>query len=187
MLYRYFNTNKVRDSIISIRRFLKVNRKFPPAYALLSNIYSEYFNNYKAAILLNEEGYKYLPHEASIINNLTYSYLMNDEIDKAEEMLKNAKDTENNIFLNATRGLFNIKRGNIEEGRRLYNLAAQLARDEILYDLVLQKKYLELGRYYLNYGENKKAKSNIDKVFAIARGKDTIFTIHAKELREKIK
>jgi len=182
----YFASSKLKESIDSMKQFLEVNKKFPPAYALLGNIYSEHLGNYKEAILLNEIGYKYLPNEESIINNLAYNYLMNNEITKAEEILNKAKDIKDNIFLNATNGLLNIKRGKIKEGSRLYNLAAQLAGNEKLRNLVLQKKYLELARYYLTNGENKKAKYKIDKVFSIMKGEDTVFTMHAKELSERI-
>ena len=166
----YFVINKLKESIDSMEQFLEVNKKFAPAYALLSNIYSEYLHNYKEAILLNEIGYKNLPYEVSIINNLAYNYLMNNEITKAAEILNKAKDIKDNIFLIATNGLLNIKSGNITEGRRLYNLAAQLAGNEKLRNLVEQKKHLELARYYLTNGENKKAKNEYRKNFFYSEG-----------------
>lgn len=182
----YYAIEKLEESVDSMKQFLAINKKFPPAYAFLSNIYSEYLQNYREAILVNEIGIANLPNVGSIINNLAYNYLMNDEITKAEEILNKAKNITGNIFLTATNGLLNIKRGNIEEGRRLYNLAAHLAGSETLHDLIMQKKHLELARYYFVHGENSKAKDHIKKVFSIMKGKETVFTTHTKELSEKI-
>lgn len=186
-LARYlFYRGEISESINAVEKFLLTNKKFSPAYALLSYIYSEYFQNYKKAIELNETAFKNLPDDRVTINNLAYNYLMNNEIDKAESILSGKEEITNYVFLNATRGLLNIKKDNIEEGRRLYNLAAKIAEGRPLHKEVIQKKHLELARYYLLHNEKSKAKDNLEKVFSATKGKETVFTKHAAELYQQV-
>lgn len=182
----YYAIEKLEDSVDCMEKFLVINKKFPPAYAFLSNIYSEHLQNYRDAILLNKIGFENLPNEESIINNLAYNYLMNNEINKAAEILSKSKYMTENIFLTATNGLLNIKRGNITEGRKLYNRAANLAERTPLQDLVMQKKHLELAKYFFLNGESNRAKDETKKVFSIMKGNETIYKTQAKELSEKI-
>lgn len=182
----YYAIGKLKDSIDFMKKFLVVNKNFPPAYAFLSNIYSEHLQNYRDAILLNKMGIENLPNEGSIINNLAYNYLMNNEINEAAEILNKSKYMTENIFLTATNGLLYIKRGNINEGRRLYNRAANLAGSTPLHDLVMQKKHLELAKYFFVNGESNRAEDETKKVFSIMKGNETIYKTQAKELSEKI-
>jgi len=184
--YSYYKT-KLSDSIKFMKQFLMINKTFLPAYTFLSNIYSEHLQDYKKAVALNLKASEYLPNNMAIINNLAYSYLMNNEVNRAEAILCKVEENIDNIFLNATRGLLNIKKGNIKEGRRLYNWAAELAgRTTSLYGQVIQKKHLELAKYYLDHGQNNNARDNLKKVFSTMKGKDTIFTKHAQELQTQL-
>ena len=110
---------------------------------------------------------------------------MNNEVDKAEVILQKIPEITNNVFLNATIGLLDIKRGNIEKGTRFYNSAANLARSESLRKAVIQKKHLELARYYLEHDRFDIARNNLGKVFSTTRRKNTIFTKQAEELMSK--
>jgi tetratricopeptide (TPR) repeat protein len=186
-LSRYsYHKDKLSDSIKFMKQFLMINKNFPPAYAFLSYIYSEHLQDYKKAIALNVEAFEHLPNNKVIINNLAYNYLMNNEVNKAEVILCKVEENTDNVFLNATRGLLNIKKGNIKEGRRLYNWAAELAERRTLHGDVIQKKYLELARYYLAHDQKNIARDNLKKVFSTMKGKDSIFTKHAQELQEQL-
>jgi len=187
-LSRYsYHKAKLTDSIKLMKQFLMINKNFSPAYAFLSYIYSEHLQDYKKAIALNVKAFEHLPNNKAIINNLAYNYLMNNEVNKAEVILRKAEENIDNVFLNATRGLLNIKKGNIKEGRRLYNWAANHAgRTTLLYGQVIQKKHLELAKYYLDHGQKNDARDNLKKVFSAMKGKDTIFTKHAQELQEQL-
>jgi len=186
-LSRYsFHKVKLSDSIKFIKQFLMINKTFLPAYTFLSNIYSEYLQDYKKAIELNLKAFEYLPNNKVIINNLAYSYLMNNEVNNADIILREVEENINNVFLNATRGLLNIKKGNIEEGTRLYNLAAKFAREKPSSGDVIQKKHLELARHYFSHDQKNRALSNLKKVFSAMKGKDTIFAKQAQKLQEII-
>jgi len=147
-LARYsYDNDKLPDSISFMKEFLIANAKFSPAYVFLNHIYTENLQDYNKAIDLNEKAFRNLPADQVTINNLAYSYLMNNEVGKAEHILKKVEHIINDVFLNATRGLLNIKKGNVEEGRRLYNWAAQIASTATLRNQVIQKEHLELANW----------------------------------------
>lgn len=183
--YSYYKT-KLSDSIKFMKQFLMINKTFLPAYTFLSHIYSEHLQDYKKAVALNLKAFEYLPNNMAIINNLAYSYLMNNEVNKADIILGKVEKNVGDVFLNATRGLLNIKKGNIEEGTRLYNLAAKFTRLKPLSVDVIQKKHLELARYYFSHGQNNMTRDNLKKVFSTMKGKDTVFTKHAQELQAQL-
>ena len=184
-LYNFYN-GQVENAIKFLNQLLTINEKFPPAYSFLSFIYSEYLNNYKKAISVNEKGIKNLPNNQITINNLAYNYLMNCDIEKAKNILKKIEDVTKNVFLTATTGLLMLKEGNIEEGRRMYNLAAQNSKTETLRRQVLQKKYIELAKYYLNRKDIDSAKTNLEKAISI-KIKNSVYTSQAIQLaKEKL-
>lgn len=185
--YLYYKDKTLSDSIKLMKKFLTVNKKFLPAYTFLSSIYSEDLQDYKSAVAINEKAFEQIPNSKVAINNLAYNYLMNNEVGKAEVILRKVKENSGSVYLNATRGLLNIKKGNIEEGSRLYNRAAELAGRGILYGLVIQKKNLELARHYISCGKKNRVRDNLKKVFSTMKGKDTIFTKQAQELQEQLK
>ena len=169
-------------------RFIKINKKFAPAYSLLSTIYTENAQEYQKAIELNKEALSYLPNDFIVINNLAYSYLMNDDIENAQCVLDKAKNITNSVFLTATRGLLKIKEGNVEDGTKLYNSAAALARrinNERLFKQVEQKKHLELAKYYLKLKNYDSAKKDLMKVLSI-KIDDSDYTTQAKVLCDKL-
>ncbi|MGA2315266.1 MAG: tetratricopeptide repeat protein [Thermodesulfobacteriota bacterium] len=182
-LYNYY-TQKLPDAIDNINIFLSTNKKFASAYSLLSFIFSEYLYEYKKAIELNREAMNYLPNNTHVINNLAYNYLMDNDINSARELLEKVKDVTNDVFLTATRGLLRIKEGNVEEGRRLYNLAESLAANEILRKNVSQKKHLELAKYYLANNRDNEASTNLEKVLSI-KPRESIYAEQAYELYKK--
>lgn len=183
--YSYYKA-KLSDSIKFMKQFLMINKTFLPAYTFLSHIYSEDLQDYKRSVALNEKAFEHLSNNKAIINNLAYNYLMNNEVNKAEIILRKVEENIDNVYLNATRGLLNIKKDNIEEGRRLYNRAAELAGRGVLHGHVIQKKHLELARHYFSHDQKNRALDNLKKVFSAMKGKDTIFAKQAQKLQEII-
>ena len=185
-LARYnFHQLSIADAISNLEIFLQKNQHFPPAYCLLSTIYSEFTREYDKAIRLNEQAIASLPNNLSIINNLAYSYLMNDNIREAELILNRVRDISKNIYIYATTGLLEIKKGHIEEGRRLYNLAAEIAPNETLRNLALQKKNLELGKFYLKETQLERARELLYKATTIGVN-NSQYAIQANELLNSI-
>ena len=181
----YFHNANLQEAIKSISVFLKENQRFAPAYALLSNIYSEYIQDYKEAITLNKEGIKFLSNDLSIIDNLAYNYLMNNEIVNAKAVLEKVKDVKDNVFITATNGLLRIKERDIEGGTTLYNQAANLANNDLLHKQVLQKKHLELAKHYIANNDKSKAKVNLERALS-AKIRDNIYTKQADELYKQL-
>ncbi len=74
------------------------------------------------------------PNDPEIINNLAYSYSLNNEPNKALDLINKTNylelDDTTEICLIATRGLANYRIGNIEEGRQLYLDAIQKTKDK---------------------------------------------------------
>lgn len=182
--YHYYQ-DEIPEALACLIKFQEKNKKFAPAYAILSNIYTEYTSEYKKAIELNIDGLNHLPNNYTIINNLAYSYLMDDAVTNAKAILEKAKDITNNVYLTATRGLLEIKNDNIKEGRRLYNLAASLAHyNQKLSKEVEQKKNLELAKYYLKIKRYDIARDHLNKVLSV-KLPDSIYAIQAKQFVEK--
>lgn len=183
-LYNY-HSQKVSEAVSSISSFLQRTKTFVSAYSVLSFIFSEHLYEYKKAIELNKEALKYLQGNIHIVNNLAYNYLMDNDINSARELLERVKSVTNHIFLTATNGLLKIKEGDIEEGSRLYNLAASFAPNETLRQNILQKKHLELARYYWGVNKENDARTNLDKALVI-KAKESVYARQALELREKL-
>ena len=125
-------------------------------YVALSTILIDVIGDTERALELLSRGLKKHPESIPLINNYAYALVMEDKLVEARRVLDKVKD-ENYVFLNATRGLLLIREGNINEGRRYYNKAMELAKstDKNLMALVNQKKHLELGRYYIEKGKSR--------------------------------
>lgn len=180
-----FHNGEISCAISFLKDFLNAIKQFAPSYTLLGYIYSEYLSDYREAIEVMKEGYKNIPNNIAIINNLAYSYLMNNEIQNARQVLAKVEDVADNVYLVATRGLLKIKEGNLEEGRKQYNAAAGLAEYEYLRKQVLQKKYLEIAKYCLANDNLAASRDSLIKALSI-RTKGSIYSIQAKEILERL-
>ncbi len=182
--YYYFK-DEIEKAIQYFHFSLKENKRFLPAYSFLSCIYSEQCRDYSNAIKVNEDGIKLFPEDAIIVNNLAYNYLMNNQIEEARKVLRVIAEEKYNLFLYATKGLLRIKEGDIEEGRRLYNLAAKMTNNDNLKRKVNQKKNLELGRYYLFQNRKDSAKECFSKVVKLGY-KEGFYVSEAEELLKNL-
>ncbi|MFN8339970.1 MAG: hypothetical protein U0T36_13230 [Saprospiraceae bacterium] len=80
-------------------------------------------------------------NDHSLINNIMYALSLSNNTNEAEILYNKIKNSKldrlntTNICLTATKGLLNYRKGNIEEGRRLYieamDLAKKLDNDEL--------------------------------------------------------
>lgn len=182
-VYEYHSA-KISEAIDSITTFLHTAKTFPSAYSFLSFVLSEHLYDFRKAIEINREALTYLPGNPLIINNLAYNYLMDNDLANARELLAQISNNSDNVFLTATRGLLMLKEGNLEDANRLYDLAATLARGGTLRMSVLQKKHLELAKYFLENNRQNDGKDNLDKALSI-KGGETIYAKQALELLER--
>ncbi len=189
-LYIYYlgllamNSKDMAEAQDHLKLFLSKNKRFLPAYGLLSFLYSEFLFNYTKAINLNNEAIKNLPNDEILINNLAYNHLMNDDIESAKKIL-NKLTSFNGPYLNATRGLLAIKEGNLTEGRRLYNLASQLTPDLFLQKQIIQKKHIELAKYYIANNNTSIASDNIDKALSV-KVQYNVYSHQASQLKDSL-
>jgi hypothetical protein len=70
---------------------------------------------------------------------------------------------------------------NLEEGRKLYNVAINLAESERLKDEINQKKNLELAKYFLKKNNKFSAKNCLKKVISI-KVPNSIYSEQAQNL-----
>lgn len=93
-----------------------------------------FLENYSDAIKILQIGLQANPNDASFLNNLAYAYALNNETDQADLTLKKLNATginENEIAIcaTATNGLNEYRKGNINEGRKLYKIAIDKAKN----------------------------------------------------------
>ena len=94
----------------------------------------DFLKKYDYAVEIVKRFLKTNPNDPTSINNLAYVLGLSDRIDEAEQVLSQINfkkyDKENNtngICLLATCGLLAYRRKNVEEGRKLYNMAISAA------------------------------------------------------------
>lgn len=126
-------------------------------YPGLGMILGDVEGNYEQAVEVFKEGLKHCEGDLLLQNNMAYAHLMLNQTGEARDILDAIKDDDTAFYLWATRGLLLIKEGNVAEGTHLYNRAEQVAGDPEARKLVQQKKRIELGRYWLDRGNTRKA------------------------------
>jgi tetratricopeptide (TPR) repeat protein len=173
--------HEIDEAIISIQEFISDGNVFIPAYSLLGYMYSEYKGDYGRVINLLEKTFGTSPRDLRVINNLAYNYLMMGNTKKAKDLLEQVDEGAADIFLIATKGLLEIKQGNVDKGRELYNKAAERSVDERLRKQILQKKELEIGRSYIAANKIAEAELQLEKAIKI-KIEDSVYTNQIKGL-----
>jgi len=184
----YFEIKEYEEAERIFNKVIDLKPDLIDVYACLSVIEMDVFSRLNDARNILLKGLSYHPDNNALLNNLAYNYLLSNEIGKARRILDRIKvlDPSENIINNATRGLLLIKEDNIQEGSRLYNIAANLAsNDKSLEELVLQKKYLELAKYYYDKKDYSKSLDNIKKTFRYKPRYD-FFKMQAEQLYHEL-
>lgn len=163
----YFEMEDYKKSSEILHTVMDIKPDFIDSYTVLSVMEMEINDDFEKAQEILMKGISLNKGNELLLNNLAYNYLLRDDIANARRILDKI-NTNDSIFINATRGLLLIKEGNIEEGRRLYNLSESLAnKDESIKKLVKQKKNLELARYFYKKGNIREASESLKKVIKI--------------------
>jgi tetratricopeptide (TPR) repeat protein len=164
-LGRYFyENNEYSEAREIFYKLLKEGSQELSPYLFLSAIECDVYENPTEDLInMLKEGLAKYPNSVSLINNYSYCQILAGNLSEAKKILARV-DTSNNVFLSATKGLLEIKEGLIDEGRKLFNKAAMIAKkDKNLYAKVNQKKFLELGKYFSKIGNYKEATRLIQK------------------------
>jgi Tfp pilus assembly protein PilF len=181
----YFRNEQVDRALEAIEKFIETNRTFVPAFTFLSYAYCEYMEDYEKAISLINDNKSNFQNDIYILNNLAYAYLMNNNVERAKNILQTVADINDNVYLIATRGLLEIKEGNIARGRELYNNAMNLAGNERLRIQIQQKKDLELAKYFLSKGQSRDANNFLQKVIT-SKGGTSVYKDQCRRLLNRI-
>ena len=99
---------------------------------LLGSHISDNLEQYEKAVEFTLRGLSANPKHFMLTNNLCYSLIKQNKLDEAKECLDNCSTNlqENELlFYNATSGLYEFKRGNIEAGRELYYLSFKKCKE----------------------------------------------------------
>ncbi len=119
-----------------------------------SYVASMFLKDYKAATMLCEAGLKAKPNDPILLNNIAYSLLMMNELDKAEPYLNamfkikfSTLATDDAIPIQATFGLAAFRSGEVETGQRYYEqaiTAAQESKNDYMEKLAILTYFREL-------------------------------------------
>jgi tetratricopeptide (TPR) repeat protein len=105
--------------------------------------------------------------DASLANTLAYTLLMSGDVASAEEVLQRRYDgEERSVSMVATRGLLQLRKGDIPGGIEGYLAAAELAAqqgDRDLRSRALQKMHVETARTYLSLGRLDEAADEVHR------------------------
>lgn len=129
-------TGKYEDAFISSLKWMRDYRFEQRPIAFAFDISCIYLKRYDFAIEVEKKALTLNPRNHTAVNNLAYAMGLSDRLDEAEAYLStinyqkylNNKDTTGAICLVATCGLLEYRKGNIDEGRKMYNMAIQAAK-----------------------------------------------------------
>jgi len=118
-------------------------------------------------------------------NNAIYADLMANRVRKAEEKWRVVerrpawqRALKEQFYMRATQGLLLIRRGEVEDGARLYEEAQKMAPDELQRNRVAQKRSLEIGRALLARADQR-AQACLEEA---AQGPDAVYGADARAL-----
>ena len=93
------------------------------------------------------------------INNIVFAYILFDRIDDASRLLnKLSRFVHKDPYSTATLGLYNLRKGNFERGKELYEEAVKLVWGDKAKSRFKQRMYLELGRSAMKNADSSTAK-----------------------------
>ena len=131
---------------------------FVDPYIDLGFYYESIEHNYdKAVYVLQTADEKGLQHPL-VANNLAYAYIKQGSLDKAQRILQTKLE---HPALLATRGLFQMHKGNVKEGNDLYKKAIDTLKSERAKDEAKQAWHYELADYYRNQGMVQQAEDEL--------------------------
>lgn len=123
------------DAFISSLKWMQDYRFEHRPIEFAFGISCDYLKKYDYAIKVVRSFIKSNPKDPAAINNLVYVLGLSNRVEEAERELSKINvrlykgdNSNNGICLVATCGLIEYRKGNVEEGRNLYNMAISVAR-----------------------------------------------------------
>lgn len=136
--WRYYEAGNYEKALLSALLWCKdMPFSVEPIYKA-SNLAYTYLQDYDTAIRILKVGVSLQPHDLGMLNNLAYTYALNDQPLEAENVFNGIPvsnvnaPTINGVCLTATKGLIEYRKNNIEAGRNYY---AKAMKDAETYGL----------------------------------------------------
>lgn len=106
-------------------------------------------------------------------NNLAFVLIEQDMLDEAKPLVEQLRvDMNFAEYAYATKGLFALRKGQLERGQHLYERAISSAQNKERKNAFRQKMNLELGRYWFQIGEYSRASRYLAKVIETEHARD---------------
>lgn len=131
----FYSSGLYGQAFLSAMEWMKDYRFSHEPKAFAFHISCIYLKKYNYAVDVAKHWLKYYPDDFTMINDVAYALGLDNKIEEAEHYLaqvsleKQLRTEPNNaICLIATYGLLRYRKGEIEEGRKLYNSAIDIAK-----------------------------------------------------------
>ena len=131
----FYSLDRYKDAFLSSLKWMRDYRFSHELIAFASDISCTFLKQYDYSAEIIKSWLGSHPQDYPMINNLVYVLALSDNIDEAEQYLSRinlkqsmTENTDNGICLIATEGLIQYRKGNIEEGRALYQLSIDTAK-----------------------------------------------------------
>ena len=131
----FYGLGRYEDAFISSVNWMQDYRFSHEPIAFAFNISCTFLKKYDYSTAIINHWLKTHPQDYAMTNNLIYVLGLADQTEEAERQLAKINVTqqlkerlENGICLLATSGLIEYRKGNIEEGRKLYQLSIDTAK-----------------------------------------------------------
>jgi superkiller protein 3 len=115
--------------------------------------------DFEKAIVFMKRGIELNYGTVLVMNNLAHAYIQSGDLKSAENILKEFHTSKNPI-LSATRGLLEIRKGNLDKGNELFDYTIRELEGENR-NIAKQIKNLENAKFYLNNNDLISAKKHI--------------------------
>lgn len=140
---------------------LSIDRKIPELYPDYGFILESINKDLIGAIKLLKEAVGYNFRSPLIDNNLAFAYIKNNELEKAENLLKKYKDENMPGVLFATKGLLEFKKNNLDKANEYYTEAVSKLTGKNS-KLANQIWLYERAQFWFNKGNVEKAKEDFE-------------------------
>ncbi len=131
----YYGLGRYEDAFLSSVNWMQDYRFSHEPIAFAFDLSCTFLKKYDYSTAVIKHWLKTHPQDYAMTNNLIYALGLSDQIEEAEHQLAKInvahqlKDKlENGICFLATSGLIEYRKGNIEEGRHLYQLSIETAK-----------------------------------------------------------
>ena len=159
LAYTYGQQERYSEAIALLEGMLAWNEPPASVFTTLGGLLSD-ANRLAQSIEVLLAGLERFPSDAMLQNNLAYSYLLNGQVDAAKAVLATVGAGKESPYLLATRGLYSITIGDLDEGIAGYEDAERLAArtgQAALMPAIRQKRHLEVARYFHRTGQTEAA------------------------------